>query len=345
MIEVLNDEYVPEKLLHREEKIKELTKVFDNFNKVKMASNTIIIGVSGSGKTSIIKHVIRDKENFIFVSGNKTKTHVKTLKAIANSSKNYNGDVLDDVLEQLAENRRIIIIDEIHKISNLTKLFDDLNTIYRKTMVPIILLTCDRDIEKKMAQDAKLTLFFDKITLPSYNALEIQDILKDRINLLNIQINLPDSFVPYVSAVAARKGSCRAALQLLVRCLQSGNFTQKFIEDENDKLDKKEWESLYNDLNETEKRLLIILLRYAYHNENQELTITEIQKMLAYEEGIKLTISMVSKMIDSFQEYGALSFRYKNMGRAGGRTRYVKFKTQETFEEISKSVPDYEITC
>ena len=58
MIIELSDDYIPEKILHRDSQIKEIKKIFKNFKKLGMGTNLVILGVTGSGKTCLIKKII-----------------------------------------------------------------------------------------------------------------------------------------------------------------------------------------------------------------------------------------------------------------------------------------------
>lgn len=60
--EMLSQSYLPEKLLHRDEEKAELTSNLKNF------INTFICGPCGSGKTTLVKSVIRNLNKKVIVA-------------------------------------------------------------------------------------------------------------------------------------------------------------------------------------------------------------------------------------------------------------------------------------
>jgi len=77
MLKELTEYYAPKKILHRDSQIKAIKNVFKNFEKNGIASNIFLMGVTGSGKTTIIKKIIDEEDGNIFGSGATTKTSFK----------------------------------------------------------------------------------------------------------------------------------------------------------------------------------------------------------------------------------------------------------------------------
>src|SRR3972149_10669355 len=132
MIIQLSDDYLPEEVLHRDNQIKIIKDIFRNFKKMGMGTNTLILGVTGSGKTTIIKKIINEENNAIYVCCSDTQTPYKTIKKMFNLNISTHEQLLGKTIEKLKENPKILIVDEIDKIKNFTQLMNDLNVIYRK---------------------------------------------------------------------------------------------------------------------------------------------------------------------------------------------------------------------
>lgn len=332
MIVELSDDYLPEIVLHRDKQIKEIKQVFKNFKKFEMGTNLIILGVTGSGKTTIIKRIIQDENKSIYISGAETQTPFKTIKAICNLNIKTHGELLEKTIEKLKENPKILIIDEVDKVKNLNQLSNDLNTIYRKTMIPIILITLKRNIIEQMPSDVRKTLFFEKVKLPSYNANELKDILESRLNLIEKGLfNFDKCAINYISAIASRQGSARVLMNLTLRCLQKNNFNQKFIEEVYKDMMAEDWVDFVNDINETEKEFLRLLLERC--DDKKEVTSEILERGMG-----GLTSARISQLINAFERYSAITSRHENLGRAGGRRRFVKFTTKEIYKELNKMV-------
>jgi len=331
MIIELSDDYLPEVILHRDKQIKEIRQVFKNFKKFEMGTNLAILGVTGSGKTTIIKKVVEDENNAKYISCSETQTPFKTIKEIFNLNVKTNEELLKATIKKLKEEPKIIVLDEIDKVKNLSQLANDLNTIYRKTMVPIIILSLRRNIIEQMPIDVRKTLFFERINLPSYNAVELKDILKDRLGLIERELpGFDDGTINFISAIASKQGSARVLMNLTLKCLQKNNFTQKFIEKVYQEMMKEDWVDFVNDINQTEKEFLKILLEKCDY-ENEVVSETLQKSMKEY-----LSSARISQLINTFERYSAITSRHENLGRAGGRRRLVKFESKEIYQELNK---------
>lgn len=336
MLNQLSDEYIPEEILHREEQLKEIKECFEIFSKSEYGSQSLaVLGVTGSGKTSIIKKIINESKNAIYINCAETKTSFKTLKAISNAKVKTQADMLAKTIDFLKKNRKILVIDEADKIKDLTELMNNFNVIYRKLMIPVVIVTLKRDIVESLPSDVRKTFFFQKVNLPAYNALELQDILKSRLKLANINIpELDEGKIAYISAIAARQGSARVLINITLRCLQRANFSQEFIEDVYEQIMKEDWLDFVNDINDTEKLFLKFLLDNC--DWEKEISSEEIQKQLKLPKGKMLTPGRISQLVNTFERYAAVRSRHNNMGRYGGRKRLVRFSCEETYKELNK---------
>lgn len=333
MIIELTEEYIPEEILHRDKQIKKILSVFNNFKNSGMGTNLSINGVTGSGKTTIIRKIIEQENNSIYINCNETKTPFKTLSRICKKKVKTQSEVLEKVIEELKENPKIIILDEFDKVSNLTLLSNDLNSIYRKTMVPIIIISPKRNIIKDIPMDVKKTLLFNKLNLPSYNALELRDILDERIKCITtIDLSkLDEGKRAFICAISAKQGSARILINILIRCIQENNFTQKYISENYENMVKKDWVGFVDDINETEKKFLSILLRRC--DEENSVDFQILQKEM------ELSPGRISQLINTFEKYDAVKSDIENLGRGGGRKRKVKFIDKETYELLLEEAP------
>ena len=328
MINELSDDYLPDTVLHRKKQMEEIRQIFKNFQRLGMGTNLALLGVTGSGKSCIIKKIIEEENNAIYISGSETRTPFKTIKAICNLRIQTHEEVLRITIERLKENPKILVIDEIDKIKNFVQLVNDLNTIYRKTSIPIIIVTLKRNIIEQMPSDARKTLFFERINLPSYTATELKDILNSRIKLIRDLHGFDESVVNYIAAIASNQGSARVVLNITLRCLQKNNFSQRFIEKIYKEMMKEDWLDFVNDINETEKGFLRKLLEKCDYE--KEVTSEILQKEM------KLSPARTSQLINTFERYSAVVSRHENLGRAGGRRRFIKFATKEIYNELNK---------
>jgi len=330
MILELSEEYIPKEVLHRKKQILAIKELFINFKKWGMGTNLLVLGVTGSGKTLILKKVIEDEDNSIYVSCVDKTTAYKTLREICGVHLKDVSDVLNKTIEKLKQNPKIMIIDEIDKVKDLNNLMDYLNAIYRKTMIPIIIITMKRDILKGMPEDARKTLFFERVGLPAYNASELKDILISRLEQIEIKPKIKVGTLNYISAIASRHGSARVLMNILLRCFQKNNFDTDFIDKVYKEMMKQEWFGFVEDINETEKEFLKYLLDLCDYS--KEVDAKTLQKKIGFSQ------PRTSQLINTFEKYSAITSRHENLGRAGGRRRFIKFASKEIYEELNKMV-------
>jgi len=333
MIKELTEYYEPEKILHRKEQIKDVDNVFKNFKKFGVASNLLIQGVTGSGKTTIVARVIKDNENgnedLIFISGSETQTSFKTLRAIFDLNFSTIERVLTEGVKKLKEHPKIIIIDEVNKIRDCNNLFDNLNTIYRGIQCPIILITNKRTIVDSMPDDARLTLLFDKVNFPAYNAIEIKDIVKDRIKRIKPKIKVPEGALAKICAFSARGGSARIALMITMKCILANDYSFKHIDKIAKNLEKEDWSIFVKGLTPSEKRFLEAILQIS--DSKQFMRHSDLTMRLK-----DISPSRISQLVTSFEDYGILITEYKNFGRGTGRYRIIRFTSKEIREKMEE---------
>ncbi|MEA3248162.1 MAG: AAA family ATPase [Nanoarchaeota archaeon] len=326
MIRELTESFEPKKVFHRKEQIKIIDAVFKNFREFGMASNLLIQGVTGSGKTTVISKTINDNQqngekDVLFVSGADTKTTFKTLRALFDINCSTSEKLLAEGIQFLRKNPKILIIDEVNKIKDHENLFDSLNTIYRVTQCPIIIITNKRTIIDNMPDDARLTLFFDKIEFPSYNATEIKDIINDRLRTLK-NIKIPKMALQKIYAYSARQGSARVALQIIVKCILANNYKEAYIDHVEKSLEREDWKTFINGLTASEKRFLGSL--FSISDQKQYFRHSDLTLNLK-----DLSPSRISQLVTSFEDYGVLVTEYRNLGRRNGRYRVIRFVSSE----------------
>ena len=101
-------------------------------------------------------------------SGLRTELNKLHLSTYAESLEN-------DIIHFLKKTPKVLIIDEVNNLKDdreVFQLFGHLNTIYRETRVPIIVITNNRNIRNMMPDDARKTLLFEIIEFPAYKADE-----------------------------------------------------------------------------------------------------------------------------------------------------------------------------
>lgn len=338
--------FIPDKVLHREEQIKKLSDVFNNFKSMGMASNLLIQGFSGSGKTLSVKKVLQkndpQKGYHVLVSGSQTNTAFKLIRSIFDVNSVTIERALSEGIIKFQANPKIIIIDEINKLKNGTELrilFDLLNTFYRETECPIILITNKRGIVGLMPDDARLTLMFERVEFKSYDATQLTEILTARMNSIykkNPNMKIPEGRIEFIGALAFRDldSSARAGLKIIKKCLLNNDFSDNVIKEAIKGIHEEDWREYWGRFSTNQKKLFELLVR-----------VMEFPKKIPYSDILKFyktkyDPSTISKLVDSIEETNIVVSEYQNKGRAGGNKKFISFNTKDHYEKIKGFVED-----
>ena len=336
MLRELTESFPVARVLHRDDQIKQVSEVFKTFAKFKMGSNLLLQGFTGSGKTTTINYVLNKYDDgYLFASGSQNKTSYKLLKSIFDLNFHTIEKTLSEGIKKLKENPQIIVIDEVNKLKDgkeLRDLFDNLNTIYRETTCPIILITNQRGIVGLMPDDARLTLLFEKIEFKPYNALELKEIIFDRVKMIQEKydnIEIPEGRLEYISAIICKEfdGSARAALRITQKCILKNDFSNEIIEAAMTGILEEDWRNFLANLAPNQQKFLSLLI-----------DLTENEKRIPFSKILrnlsKYTPSRISQLLDVFEDYGIIKSEYVNKGRAGGNRRFILFVSNEIHDKI-----------
>ncbi len=240
---VLQSNFVPETINHREEQLNQIAKILAPALKQDKPSNLFIYGKTGTGKTLTIKYLINEmssvaeKNNvlikFIYINCKLKKSADTEYRLIAQLAREFGkaipstGLPTDEVykifFEVLGKEKQIVLLflDEIDQLVkktgdeilyNLTRINSEL----RNTQVTLVGISNDLLFTDYLDPRVKSSLSEEELLFPPYNALQIQDILRQRAALAFKQNALEQGVVEKCSAYAAREhGDARRALELL----------------------------------------------------------------------------------------------------------------------------------
>ena len=345
----LSEDYIPEKFFFREEQVRKIKETFSQFKKDRYSIiNLIILGTTGAGKTGVVKKMMYEGENYIYVSALNLKTTNSIFKKISETKKKFvaTSDSLNGAVNIFKENPKILIIDEVGKINDMENFCNYLNAFYRETQVPIILITNKWTFIQEMPDDARLTLFLEKVEFPSYNTKQLKEILIDRINATELEIgkplNINDSELEYLCCRIVKEhfSSVRIALRILNRCFASDNYSKEFLDKTIDYLVELDYASFVNKLSPTEKDFLGFLLEYSDGNESIPITeIINLPESRRFGE-----ISRISQLTTALIDYGFIKAKYHHLGRKGGKHRILIFD-KDYKEKLLKLLNPWDIIC
>lgn len=330
---LFSDDYIPSTILYRHEELTALTGVIDQFIKDGQGLNYMVFGYTGAGKTLLIKKLQEGRPDRVFyISAARKRTALKIVKDISGTTYNEIDKVLDKAIEAIKATPRVLIIDELNQLRDPAVFLDYLNTIYRETRAPIILISNKRDFAENIADDARLTLFFRKLTLKPYNAEELKGIIQNRIALLPAEYRdrIQEGFLNYVCAIAAREGSARLALAAVHHAILTNDYSFECAQRVNDDVRFGDWKDFFESLSGSEKDFLKLLVEHADSHHSVSTEILYKDRMFQ-----DLSPSRLSNLISIFdKQHGLIEVEFVNKGRGGGRYRLIKFASESTYRTL-----------
>ena len=176
--EVLSASHIPEKLLHREKEKIELRNNLENF------INTFICGPCGSGKTTLVKHIILNlskKVSVAYIDCAIYQTTYSVLKEILPRSEfilyRSNYELIKELLKYAKERRFAVCFDNFEKLK-------DKNLIARLMSLNLcVVLISDEEENFSALNENVRTNIPSIIRLKPYTIEQSFDILKDRAEI------------------------------------------------------------------------------------------------------------------------------------------------------------------
>lgn len=241
---LLQINYKPEKILHRDEQIKQIASILAPILRGERTSNLFLYGKTGTGKTlsiqyvrdELLKRIKKDGEFKVrieYLNCKLKKVSDTEYRILAELIKKLGGEVPSTGLPTQAVYNKfidlidsekqlvVLILDEIDqavkKISsdflyNLTRLNSELS----KTQICIVGISNNLTFLDGLDPRVKSSLSEEDIVFPPYNALQLKDILNKRSEEAFKEGVLQTGVVEKCAAFAAREhGDARRALDLL----------------------------------------------------------------------------------------------------------------------------------
>ncbi len=375
---ILQSNYTPENIPHRDDQIESVASILAPTLRGERASNLFIYGKTGSGKTLSVQHVAikisekmkeigKNNLKFIYINCKLKKVADTEYRILAEIINELGGSVpstglpTDQVYSRfidLIDNEKqliVIVLDEIDqavkKISdNFIYTLTRLNSELRNAQINIIGISNSLTFMDNLDPRVRSSLGEEELVFSPYNALQLQDILRERAEKAFKEGVLEDGVIAKCAAYAAREhGDARRALDLL-------RVAGEIAERENKKKISLEHIDIANQKIEKDKMLEIIesepkqfqLVLKAIMSLDQERegrgiytgdVFNSYQRVCSDTNSEVLTQRRISDILAEFDMLGIINTRVISKGRQG-RTREIKLMLGENIKEKAKEILD-----
>ncbi len=359
----LDHRFLPDKLVHREEQIRQIAKYWvDVLNNV-TPSNVTLYGKTGTGKTAASKFAreqlidIANKKNvFVKVEYVRCTDYTTEYQVLAQLCNKLGRDVPNrgwtkgevvntfrDIFKTNAFGRKlhlIVILDEIDIL--LDKDGDGiLYTLTRTENVSVLCISNYLDFKNLIKSRVTSSLNDKEIVFPPYGANQLADILSERAELSFCEGVLDSDVIPLCSAMAAKEeGDARYALDLLKNAGElafdedSKKVESDHVRRAKERIEHNKVSEIISTLPLQQQRVLEAILNLT----KQEDEITSGKLYDAYKDISKkdaVTYRRIFDFINELEMLGIISTNTISRGRGKGRTNIIKLQCDEELLETT----------
>lgn len=361
--ESLDHRFLPEKLVHREEQIREIAKNWvDALNEI-TPSNVTLYGKTGTGKTAASKYAreqlidaARNENVFVKVEYIRCTDYTTEYQVIAQLCQQLGRDVPNrgwtkgeivntfrDIFRTNAFGKKLILIVILDEIDILLDKDGDgiLYTLTRTGNVSVLLISNYLDFKKLIKSRVTSSLNDKEIVFPPYGADQLADILSERVELAFKEDVLESDVIPLCSAMAAKEeGDARYALDLLKNAGELASYensdkvTSQHVRMAKDRIEHNKVTDIIQTLPLQQQRLLESILNLT--KQDEEITSGKLYdeyKEISGKDAV--TYRRIFDFINELELLGIISTNTISRGRGKGRTNIIKLQCDETLLETT----------
>lgn len=350
--------YIPQEVLYREKLIQEVANILAPSLRLEKPSNLLIYGKTGTGKTLSIKYVLNSMSEIahnnniplktIYLNCKLKKVADTEYRLIAQLIKEFGREVpttglptdeIYNIFYSLIDKEKIIILLVLDEIDQLTKKIGDeilynltrINSELKFAQIGLIGISNNLIFAENLDPRVKSSLSEEELIFPSYNAIQIQDILKKRAAQAFRENAIQPGVIEKCSAYAAREhGDVRRAIDLLrvagelAERSGSKEVSVAHLDDANSKIES---DKIVNTIIGQPKQFQTVLYSILLLSPEKKVIFTgeiyELYQKICKKVGYNvLTQRRISDILAEFDMLGIINAKIISKGRYG-RTREV----------------------
>jgi len=371
---VLQTNYTPETIPHRDKQIKQIAAILGPTLRLEKPSNLFIYGKTGTGKTLSMQYIQnellkRAKEQSLpltieYINCKLKKIADTEYRILAELLKKMGFNVpstglpTDQIyqkfIDEIDKKRQLVIIvlDEVDQIvkkidNNFLYNLTRLNAELKNAQISIVGISNDLQFLENIDPRIKSSLSEEEIVFPPYNAIQLQDILRERAEKAFKKEIIAEGVIEKCSAYAAREhGDARRALDLLRIAGEiseregSQKVTLEFIDKAKEKIEK---DKILDIISTQPKQFQLVLLSIiALTDKKRDKIYTGdifdiYQNFCAQTTTEVLTQRRVGDIIAEFDMLGIINAKVISQGRYG-RTREISLLIPPPLMDRTKEI-------
>jgi cell division control protein 6 len=361
--EVLRHDYLPERLPHREEQIRQLGEKVAPLLKGARSSNIFIYGNTGTGKTAVVKYVLSRLEykakefnapiRLCYVN---CRLAGSEYRALASMCQTLGVDVpftglsvgeVSDRFKTKLDLSKVVFMVILDEADSLVKMRGDsllyeltrVNEILKRSKVTLVGISNDLRFKEFLDPRVLSSLSEEEIVFRPYDAGELRNILAERAQIAFADNALSDAALGLCAALAAAEhGDARRALDLLRVAGEVAErkgarvVTEEHVREAEKHIEHNRVLEALNNLTLHSKLVTLSIYHLDKMSGRGAITgeIFEVYNELSGELGITpLTQRRLGTLINELDAMGLLNARVVSMGRYG-RTKKIRLEIART---------------
>jgi archaeal cell division control protein 6 len=370
---ILLPSYNPKTIYHRDKEINKIAGILAPSLKQEKPSNLFIYGNPGTGKTLTVKYVV---DNIRHVSEGRNiplKTHYINckLKRVADTEyrlvaqlASFFGKIIpatglptDEVYRifygaiEKEKGVVLLVLDEIDQLIkkagdnilyNLTRINEEL----KNSQIAIVGISNDATFMENIDARVKSSMSEEDVLFSPYNAVEIQNILKERVHkAFKGGVISPGVIEKCAAYIAREQGDARKAIELLrvagelAERTKNERVSTEHIDEAEEKLER---EKVFDVIKTQPKQFQVVLFSIlSSRNKNTPVytgEIYDLYKNLCFRIGLRpLTQRRVSDIVGEFEVIGIINTRTISKGRYG-RMREITLSIPLSILPMAKKI-------
>jgi archaeal cell division control protein 6 len=373
---LLQSNYQPEEIPHRSKQIAQVASILAPVLRGERSSNLFVYGKTGTGKTLSIQYVKNEllrrvkpeaefKLRIEYLNCKLKKVSDTEYRILAELIKKFGGTVpatglptqavYDKFVETIDSEKQLIILilDEIDQTTK--KISDDflynltrLNPELAQSKLCLVGISNNLTFLDEIDPRVKSSLSEEEVVFPPYNAIQLQEILTKRANIVFKEGVMQDGVIAKCAALAAREhGDARRALDLLriagelAERDNSEKIYIKYIDEANEKIER---DKILDVIKSEPKQFQLVLSSIIQLSEKQPShhiftgEVYNLYRDICIKSKLEiLTQRRVSDIIQEFDMLGIITVNVISKGR-GGRMREIRLAINKDIIEKVKDI-------